>query len=259
MSRPEWKGASGMAVEGLMCIMGLLVLLGVGVVALVFFVVLVRLAMGGREAQGIRAPAGVDHAQREEMIHALPASVRQRYFRLATACRKVLKVHEQLQREDFALGPNEEGLARLAWQYLKLLHAKQALAVQPRQEAELTQAVMGLETELSDMSLSPAARDGKFGTLQVLKGRLEVLRKRWGTQRAIEVDLLRIETQVQTELEQASLRGSGYVISGDVALTSEVLDADYLDVLRARTSGRSGGASQEEQAGGDGPVEREKA
>jgi hypothetical protein len=108
----------------------------------------------------------------------------------------------------------------------KLLLANQHLAGSESEanEPSLRADIHALERELTDSSLSKAARESKSATLTLLRRRAENIGRRGQSLDEIASDLARIEAQVALILENTTLEGKPPAVSADLDLASQLLD-----------------------------------
>ncbi len=90
-----------------------------------------------------------------------------------------------------------------------------------------------LERDLATAKLSPATRESKSATLQLLRKRVQNCERRRQSLDEIASDLARIEAQVALVLENTSLEGTPTAVSADLDLASRLLDDSYFGASAA--------------------------
>jgi hypothetical protein len=163
-------------------------------------------------------------AKRAALLDQLTPTDRKASERLSAQCQRILSLWRS--RQDVVLYSNEQALRDLQWAHLKLLIARQHVLGSDRETDERTvrDEISVLEQALQDHRLSPAARESKTATLNLLKRRAENFGRRRQTLDEIASDLSRIEAQVALVLENATLEGKPQEVSADLDLASQLLD-----------------------------------
>jgi hypothetical protein len=88
----------------------------------------------------------------------------------------------------------------------------------------LEKKIADLEKDIQDGEETESLMQSKVATLEILKQRLATLSKKRQTLAEIEVDLTRIDNQVDLVLEKASLQGKPQTISADIELASDIFN-----------------------------------
>jgi len=171
--------------------------------------------------------SGAALAKRANLISSLDSEGRRRLAELMKRCGRVLDSHRRAGADNFSMQTTGEALDRLQWVYLKLLIARQMLAV--RQDeidgAQLRVEAASIEKELLSEKLSPSMRQSRQATLDLLNKRLESLATREQTSAEIDSDLRRVEAQVDVALDEATMSNSPSAINVNIELASQLMDA----------------------------------
>jgi hypothetical protein len=175
------------------------------------------------EAQSLAKPEEDIEKQRNALVQLLEAGAQRRLWQMATKCNQVLQVYRTQQAEDYVIQANEHTLKNLEWLYLKLLVARHHLLT-PSSETEQTleRKIDDLDQDIKDGEETESLLQSKIATLEILKQRLTTLRKRRQTLAEIEVDLTRVDNQVDLILENAMVQGKPQTISTDIELSSDL-------------------------------------
>jgi len=177
------------------------------------------------EAQSFTKPAEDIERQRNALVQLLEAGAQRRLWQMATKCNQVLQVYRTQQAEDYIIQTNEHTLKNLEWLYLKLLVARHHLLTPTSETQEtLEKKIADLEKDIQDGEETESLMQSKVATLEILKQRLATLSKKRQTLAEIEVDLTRIDNQVDLALEKASLQGKPQTISADIELASDIFN-----------------------------------
>jgi hypothetical protein len=161
---------------------------------------------------------------RMQLIKRVGGAARQRYVKLEEKRKRLETLFRENAGDDLFYESNRDALQRLTWLFLNLLVAQRNIVIAPvSDQRELQQQVDACEREIA-ASPSPAARASKEDTLRLLRERLHNVQHRQTSLAEIDADLVRIETQLDFALEEASLRGSPNAISANVELTSRLLE-----------------------------------
>jgi hypothetical protein len=164
----------------------------------------------------------VSHA-RQSLIDALPAASKQRLDALSTKCTKVLTLYQAARADSVVLEGNREALRNLEWVYLKLLVAESHLRSHVGEdEQRLRQRIGQLEADLQKEPESQSLRESKSSTLEILKKRLALWRRREQSVDEISSDLVRIEAQVDLLVENATLEGRPQATDVEIELATEL-------------------------------------
>jgi hypothetical protein len=187
------------------------------------------------------------------LIQLLPADYKRRLADLQRKCDKVLEVYRNAQAEDYLIDTNGQALENLKWVYLKLLIARYHLLTAGTEDSPeaLTKKIDALQSELQNANDTPALRQSRAATLDILKRRLANVQRREQSVEEVESDLTRVESQVDLILDNAAMQGKPQTIATDLELASDLvsggmfgeaestvadLDRDY---GKSRTVGRS--------------------
>jgi hypothetical protein len=196
---------------------------------------------------------GDSQVKRTALVQTLPPEDRQRIEALDHRCAKVLDVYRNAQAEEFLIETNREALDNLKWVYTKLLIARFHLLTAGTDDTaeSLQRKILSLEKDLQDSQETPALRQSKTATLDILKRRLANIERREQSLEEVESDLTRVESQVDLILDNAAMQGKPQTISTDLQLASDLvagglfgeaetavadLDRDY---SQPRTSGKT--------------------
>lgn len=161
--------------------------------------------------------------QRQAMLGKLSPDSRQRMNKLEENCRRIIQLNTESEVEDFLIGNDSEALEKLRGLYLKLLIAAQNLTEHDQQavEQQIARQIAAVKNDLLDPDLSPALRESKTATLQILAKRLANFERRELALEEIASDLLRIEVQIDLALENTGIRGKSE--SFNIGLVSQLL------------------------------------
>jgi hypothetical protein len=161
---------------------------------------------------------------RQGLVTALPQASRQRLDKLSAKCTKVLTMYQASRTDTLGVEGNREALRNLEWVYLKLLVAESHLRGNAGGEDERTlrQRIGELEADLKKQTDSQTLRESKSSTLEILRKRLALWRRREQSVDEIASDLVRIEAQVDLLLENATLEGRPQASDVEVELATEL-------------------------------------
>jgi hypothetical protein len=162
---------------------------------------------------------------RQGLINSLPTPSRQRLDALGTKCNRVLQLYQASRADSVVLEGNREALRNLEWVYLKLLVAETHLRsnVSGEDEKQLRQRIGQLEADLKREPESQSLRESKSSTLEILKKRLALWRRREQSVDEIASDLVRIEAQVDLLVENAALEGRPQATDVEIELATELV------------------------------------
>jgi hypothetical protein len=168
---------------------------------------------------------GDSQVKRTALVQTLPPEDRKHIEALDRKCAKVLDVYRNAQAEEFLVETNREALDNLKWVYTKLLIARfHLLTAKTDDTAEsLDRKIVSLEHDLHDTQETPALRQSKGATLDILKRRLANIERREQSLEEVESDLTRVESQVDLILDNAAMQGKPQTISTDLQLTSDLV------------------------------------
>ncbi len=168
---------------------------------------------------------GDSQAKRIALIQTLPAEDRKRIETLDRRCAKILDVYRNAQAEEFLIETNREALDNLKWVYTKLLIARFHLLTAGTDDTaeSLDRKIAMLEKDLHDAQETPALRQSKAATLDILRRRLANIQRREQSLEEVESDLTRVESQVDLILDNAAMQGKPQTISTDLQLASDLV------------------------------------
>jgi hypothetical protein len=168
---------------------------------------------------------GDSQVKRTALVQTLPAEDRKHIEALDRKCAKVLDVYRNAQAEEFLVETNREALDNLKWVYTKLLIARFHLLTAGTDDTaeSLDRKIVSLEHDLHDTQETPALRQSKGATLDILKRRLANIGRREQSLEEVESDLTRVESQVDLILDNAAMQGKPQTISTDLQLTSDLV------------------------------------
>ena len=178
-------------------------------------------------AQAVQVSSATTEAQRQALIDDLPPDLRQRYIALRGKCAKVLDVYQSEQADAYVMDESARVLRNLKWVYLKLLVARHNVvsAANSTTEAGLTRDITALEKSLQGNDESESLKASRQATVDILKKRLQNLRRKSETLQEIDSDCTRIESQVDLILENVSMAGKPTTLSADLDFSSNLLDS----------------------------------
>jgi len=177
------------------------------------------------DAEDKELSSGDSQTKRYSLVKLLPGDYQLRLAQLETRCDKVLEVYRNAQAEDFLIDTNREALENLKWVYLKLLIARYHLLTAGTEDTpeSLEKKIKSLEGELQNGRESPALRQSKAATLDILKRRLANVQRRGQSLEEVESDLTRVESQVDLILDNAAMQGKPQTITTDLELASDLV------------------------------------
>jgi hypothetical protein len=176
------------------------------------------------DGRALLKPDGDVTRARVELIQALPGPSRQRLDALGGKCTRVLTLYQAARADAVVLEGNREALRNLEWVYLKLLVAESHLRSHVGEdEQQLRQRIGQLEVDLRKTSDSQSLHESKSSTLEILKKRLALWRKREQSVDEIASDLVRIEAQVDLLVENATLEGRPQATDVEIELATELV------------------------------------
>jgi hypothetical protein len=162
---------------------------------------------------------------RQSLIDGLPPASKQRLTALSAKCTKVLTLYQAARADGVTLEGNREALRNLEWIYLKLLVAESHLRsnASGEDEKQLQRRIGELEADLQKQPESQSLRESKSSTLEILKKRLALWRRREQSVDEICSDLVRIEAQVDLLVENAALEGRPQATDVEIQLATELV------------------------------------
>jgi hypothetical protein len=177
------------------------------------------------DAQDRQLSTDNSDAKRASLIQLLPADYKKRLSDLQRKCGKVVEVYRNAQAEEFLIETNQHALENLSWVYLKLLIARYHLLTAGTEDTpdSLLKKIATLEKELRDPDETPALRQSKSATLDILKRRVANIQRREQSLEEVESDLTRVESQVDLILDNAAMQGKPQTISSDIELASDLV------------------------------------
>lgn len=177
------------------------------------------------EAEDKQLSTGDSQSKRYSLVKLLPGDYQSRLAVLETRCDKVLEVYRNAQAEEFLIDTNRDALENLKWVYLKLLIARYHLLTAGTEDTpeSLDKKIKSIESQLQDAGESPALRQSKAATLDILKRRLANIHRREQSLEEVESDLIRVESQVDLILDNAAMQGKPQTISADIELASDLV------------------------------------
>ncbi len=189
--------------------------------------------------------AWADHESKSEarrdLILQLTPPHRDRHGELAAKLERVTDHYRKFAQDDAIADENLANLQTLETVYLKLLIARQHLdaADSDREITLLADRITDLETDIADdpEETAPSLRESKAATLELLRKRLAVFRKRSSSLEEIDSDLARIEAQFDLATDAAAIRARPIEAKLDLDLASRMMAApEYLDFGESLTA-----------------------
>jgi hypothetical protein len=164
-------------------------------------------------------------AKRASLVQLLPADYKKRLADLVRKCDKVIEVYRNAQAEEFLIDTNRGALENLKWVYLKLLIARFHLLTAGTDDTpeSLAKKIDSLQKDLQNAQETPALRQSRAATLDILKRRLLNIERREQSLEEVESDLTRVESQVDLILDNAAMQGKPQTISTDIELASDLV------------------------------------
>ena len=172
-----------------------------------------------------QAASGDSEAKRAALVQLLPSEDKRRLLGLERKCDKVIEVYRNAQAEDFLIDTNRDALENLKWIYLKLMIARYHLLTAGTDDTKeaLAKKIAALQKDLGNSQETPALRQSKSATLDILKRRLGNVQRREDSLQEVESDLTRVESQVDLILDNAAMQGKPQTISTDIELASDLV------------------------------------
>lgn len=177
------------------------------------------------DAEERQLSTGDSQAKRNSLVQLLPVEYKRRLQDLERRCDKVIEVYRNAQAEEFVVDTNREALENLKWVYLKLLIARYHLLTAGTEDTPdaLARKIDALQSDLKNAQDTPALRQSRAATLDILKRRLANVQRREQTIEEVESDLTRVESQVDLILDNAAMQGKPQTISTDLELASDLV------------------------------------
>jgi len=172
-----------------------------------------------------QAASGDSQVKRAALVQLLPSEDKRRLLGLERKCDKVIEVYRNAQAEDFLIDTNRDALENLKWVYLKLMIARYHLLTAGTDDTPeaLAKKIEALQKDLGNSQETPALRQSKQATLDILKRRLGNVQRREDSLQEVESDLTRVESQVDLILDNAAMQGKPQTISTDIELASDLV------------------------------------
>ena len=169
--------------------------------------------------------SGDSQTKRASLVQLLPGEEKRRLATVERKCDKVLEVYRNAQAEDFVIDTNRDALENLKWIYLKLMIARYHLLTAGTDDTPdaLAKKIASLEADLKSSQDTPALRQSRAATLDILKRRLANIQRREESLQEVESDLTRVESQVDLILDNAAMQGKPQTISTDIELASDLV------------------------------------
>lgn len=217
---PNWVGLVAFGLLGALLNPGFFAI-GAGVELAYLFL----LSTNGRFQRLVNAQEAVNEQKQwdtrlQGMLSELSRQDQQRYRALETRCRAILaqRARDQLPAQ---LQTQGEGLGRLLWIYLRLLHTRQSLTHVLREASSvdepLERRVERLDHKIRREAISDDLRRSYEGQLEILRQRLAKQAEARQKLDFLDAELNRIEQQVELIREQA-------IISHDPNALSQRID-----------------------------------
>ena len=177
------------------------------------------------DAEDKELTTGDSQSKRFSLVKQLPSDYQSRLTTLERRCNKVLEVYRNAQADEFIVDTNSDALENLKWVYLKLLIARYHLLTAGTDDTpeSLEKKIKSLEAELGSAAETPALRQSKAATVDILKRRLANIERREQSLEEVESDLTRVESQVDLILDNAAMQGKPQTISTDIELASDLV------------------------------------
>src|SRR5208282_3977216 len=90
----------------------------------------------------------------------------------------------------------------------------------------LQRKIQSIQNDLQDAQETPALRQSKAATLDILRRRLANIERREQSLEEVESDLTRVESQVDLILDNAAMQGKPQTISTDIELASDLVSGE---------------------------------
>jgi hypothetical protein len=176
------------------------------------------------DAKQLQAAEDDSDAKYQALVRTLPPESKTRLNQLQAKCQKVMQVYNNLEADEFMIETNKDALQKFQWVYLKLLVAREHLSdTSIENEKSLAVKISAIERDLAADDESPAVKESKTATLNILRKRIANLRRREDALEEVDSDLMRVEAQVDLVLENATIQGKPQTISTDIGLASDLV------------------------------------
>jgi hypothetical protein len=204
------------------------------------------------DAEQRQLSSGDSQAKRSSLLQLLPTEYQRRLTDLERKCDRVIQVYRNAQAEEFLIDTNRDALENLKWVYLKLLIARYHLLTAGTDDTPeaLAKKIDALQSDLKNNQDTPALRQSKTATLDILNRRLANVQRREQSLEEVESDLTRVESQVDLILDNAAMQGKPQTISTDLELASDLVsggmfgDAESAVADLDRDYGKTRGAAR---------------
>ena len=177
------------------------------------------------DAENREAASSNSEAKRASLVRLLPADDKRRLASLEHKCDKVIEVYRNAQAEEYVIDTNRDALENLKWIYLKLMIARYHLLTAGTDDTPeaLAGKIEALEADLKEGQDTPALRQSRAATLDILRRRLKNVQRRGESFEEVESDLTRVESQVDLILDNAAMQGKARAIATDIELASDLV------------------------------------
>ena len=177
------------------------------------------------DAEERQLSTGDSRAKRSSLVQLLPSDYKRRLVDLERKCDKVLEVYRNAQAEEYVIDTNRDALENLKWVYLKLLIARYHLLTAGTEDTPeaLAKKIDALPVDLKNSQDTPALRQSRAATLDILNRRLANVQRRAQSVEEVESDLTRVESQVDLILDNAAMQGKPQTIATDLELASDLV------------------------------------
>jgi len=177
--------------------------------------------------------------RRNRIISALPEHLVERFEALRSRCLEIRRIAMNLKSPDAAISEDAldelqlEGLDRLLWIYLRLLHAYQSIEcfLATTTEQTIVHDIERLEARLASQSQATPKRQKIIETLednlQTCRDRLANRKKVQNSYELMELEIDRLENKIQTLSEMAINRQEhDYIVSQVDLVASSMLETE---------------------------------
>jgi len=160
--------------------------------------------------------------KRSSLLAQLTSDDRDEYLLLEQRCRSIIEQQRKTGGAGEAdLAAQQEGLARMAWIYMRMLLTREAirrvLKEAGAERSELDSRINRIQRQLKDEQIGVELR-------RSLEGQLEILQKRVENQQAARENLDFIESELSRIREQVELIKEQAVLSSDPSMLSTRID-----------------------------------
>lgn len=193
-----------------------------------------------RDAKATRALESESAAdRRNRIISALPEHLAERFEALRSRCLEIRRIAMNLKSPDAAISEDAldelqlEGLDRLLWIYLRLLHAYQSIErfLATTHERTILNDIERLEARLASQSQTNPKHQKIIETLEdnlrTCRDRLANRKKAQNSYELMELEIDRLENKIQTLSEMAINRQEhDYIVSQVDLVASSMLETE---------------------------------